>query len=145
MRLPYYVIRGAQSRYTIGVAAVVRDRAGNFLLVEHTYHPRFPWGLPGGWADADEDPAAAALRELKEELALDARILRILCVARTATSHIDLAYLCQACGPIGQLSHELLGYRWVKREDLPALKPFHRRAIAAALEQEPKDPPWAKV
>ena len=67
LRLPYLLFSRAQARYTVGVAAVVFDDQGRILLVEHSYHPRFPWGLPGGWIGDDEDPAAAILRELKEE------------------------------------------------------------------------------
>ncbi len=132
MRLPYLFYRGLQGRYTVGVAAVIFDRRGRVLLVEHAYHPQFPWGLPGGWIGADEDPAAAVLRELKEELALSARVLRALHISRTAPQHIDLAFHCEALGDIGKLSHELLAYRWVERERLPALKGFHRHCIALA-------------
>ncbi len=135
VRLPYLVYQRARPRYTLGVAAVIVDEAGAVLLVEHVYHPRFAWGLPGGWIDVDEDPAAAILRELHEELALSARVRRVVHVAKTAANHIDIAYLCAAESPIGKLSHELLAYRWVAVDDLPPLKPFHARAIELAGQQ----------
>ena len=132
MRLPYLVYSRARPRYTLGVAAVVFNDRGETLLVEHVYHPRFPWGLPGGWVDADEDPAAAVLRELREELSLNARVCRVVHVARTAPNHIDIACMCAAESDIGKLSHELLAYRWVSVDALPLLKPFHARAIEFA-------------
>ena len=132
LRLPYLLFSRTQTRYSLGVAAVVFDIDGNVLLVEHSYHPRFPWGLPGGWIGHDEDPAAAILRELREELQLEAEVKRVLLASKTAPNHIDLAFLCQSKGDIGKLSHELLDYAWVNREELPDIKTFHRRAIAAA-------------
>ena len=132
MRLPYLVYSRARPRYTLGVAAVVFNDQGEALLVEHAYHPRFAWGLPGGWVDADEDPAAAILRELREELALRARVCRVVFVARTAPNHIDIAFRCAAESDIGKLSHELLDYRWGSVDSLPLLKPFHARAIELA-------------
>ena len=145
MRLPYLVFRRFQPRFTIGVAAVVLDPAGRVLLVEHAYHPRFPWGLPGGWINHDEDPRLAVLRELREELQLDAANVRILHTAKTARNHIDMAYLCEARSPIGRLSHELLTYRWVERADLPAIKDFHRESIEAAFIAIPRSKIWENV
>ena len=134
MKLPYFVIQRTRPRYTIGVAAVIFDQSGAALLVEHAYHPRDPWGLPGGWIDADEDPAQAILRELREELSLTAEIRRVVHVARTVPNHVDIAFLCAAKSPVGALSHELLAWRWVAMEALPRLKPFHARAIQLASQ-----------
>lgn len=135
VRLPYLVYHQTRPRYTLGVVAVIADVAGAVLLVEHVYHPRFAWGLPGGWIDADEDPAAAILRELHEELALSARVCRVAHLAKTAPNHIDIAFLCAAESPVGKLCHELLAYRWVAADELPPLKPFHARAIELARKQ----------
>ena len=136
MRLPYLAYQRTRPRYTLGVAAVILDARGAVLLVEHAYHPRFAWGLPGGWIDADEDPAAAVLREVREELSLDARICRLVHAARTAPNHIDIAFRCRANGEVGKLSHELLDYRWLDMDALPPLKPFHARAIELAKQSQ---------
>ena len=134
MRLPYVIFSRAQARYTVGVAAVVFDGQRRVLIVEHAYHPRLPWGLPGGWVDEDEDPAESVLRELEEELQLEAEVVCVVQARRTAREHIDLAFLCEAKSPVGALSHELLGYKWLNAESLPELKPFHRRAIGVAVK-----------
>ena len=145
MRMPYLVYSRMQARYTIGVVAVVFDGAGRVLLVEHAYHPRFAWGLPGGWIDKDEDPEAAVLRELNEELQLKARVLRVVHSSMTAPNHIDMAFQCEALSPIGKLSHELLDFQWLAREDLPDIKRFHRQAIEFASERLPRGEQWERV
>lgn len=132
LRLPYRLFSRLQARYSVGVAAVVFDDSGRILLVEHSYHPRFPWGLPGGWIGDDEDPAAAVIRELKEELQLEVDVIRIIHISKTLRNHIDLAFLCEARCPVGKLSHELLDYAWVNCDELPEIKNFHRRSIEAA-------------
>ena len=145
LRLPYQLYSRVQPRYTIGVAAVIFDNEGRVLLVEHAYHPRFPWGLPGGWIGDDEEPAAAVLRELGEELQLDARVLRVVHVSKTAPLHIDLAFQCDALNPIGKLSHELLDYRWAALDDLPAIKRFHRRSIESAVLPRNGSNEWERL
>ena len=145
MRLPYLVYSRTQARYTIGVSAVILDGAGRVLLVEHAYHPRFPWGLPGGWIDADEDPSAAIVRELSEELQLNARVVRVVYIAKTAPNHIDLAFHCEASSPIGKLSHELLDFKWVARGHLPDIKRFHRQSIETAYAHIQGGEEWERV
>ncbi len=132
MRLPYLLVSRIQARYSVGVAAVVFDASGRVLLVEHSYHPLFPWGLPGGWVGNDEDPARAIVRELKEELQLEVDVVRIIHSSKTVPNHIDLAFLCRAKSPVGKLNHELLDYAWVDCDELPELKRFHRHSIEAA-------------
>jgi 8-oxo-dGTP pyrophosphatase MutT (NUDIX family) len=51
-----------------GVKCVLTD-ADCVLLVRHTYGPR-DWDLPGGGLKRGEAPAAAARREMREELGL---------------------------------------------------------------------------
>lgn len=50
-----------------GCCIIGRDEAGGILLVRHSYGPPV-WSFPGGGMRKNEDPEAAALRELAEEL-----------------------------------------------------------------------------
>jgi 8-oxo-dGTP pyrophosphatase MutT (NUDIX family) len=50
-----------------GVTVIALDDAGRVLLVRHSYGKGW-WTLPGGGLHAGEDPLAAALRELAEEV-----------------------------------------------------------------------------
>lgn len=59
--------------------ALIRNDAGQVLLCELTY--KTFWDLPGGVVDPGESPAAAVLRELREELQVDGRIASLSVVA----------------------------------------------------------------
>jgi ADP-ribose pyrophosphatase YjhB (NUDIX family) len=50
-----------------GVSAYVFDAAGRVLLAHHV--DSGIWALPGGAVEPDEDPAAAAAREAREDAA----------------------------------------------------------------------------
>jgi 8-oxo-dGTP pyrophosphatase MutT (NUDIX family) len=64
------------------VAVILRDGDGGveLLFIRRAEHPRDPWsgqmGLPGGRVDpGDSSPLATALRETREEIALDLEAL----------------------------------------------------------------------
>ncbi len=135
-----WAMQGAQTlwrftrpRFSIGVVGVVFNAAGEVLLVEHVFHPYTPWGLPGGWVERGEQPDETLVRELHEELQLNAVVTRIVAMERPHTTHLDLAYLCRANGDVGALSGELLDYRWCDPDQLPAIRLFHRQAIQQAV------------
>ncbi|WP_262379938.1 NUDIX domain-containing protein [Nonomuraea sp. PA05] len=67
-----------QARKRVGTDALIRDEHGRVLLVDPVYKP--DWDLPGGMAENNEPPAAAARREVKEELGLDLEIRSALVV-----------------------------------------------------------------
>jgi 8-oxo-dGTP diphosphatase len=54
-------------------SAVVLDDAGQVLLVHHNKIGQ--WLYPGGHVDPDEDPAEAALREVREETGIEATVI----------------------------------------------------------------------
>jgi ADP-ribose pyrophosphatase YjhB (NUDIX family) len=58
-------LRGARGR---GVLAVPLTPEGRLVLLRLTYAPG--WRLPGGGVERGEDPRAAALRELREEIGM---------------------------------------------------------------------------
>lgn len=130
--LSFPIYRFFRPKYSMGVVGVLFNEAGEVLLVEHVFHPRTPWGLPGGWVDNNEDPQAAVSRELREELSIQATPLIIISAEKTIYNHLDLAYLCQTQDSVGRLSYELLAYRWFPLHQLPPLVRFHREAIQQA-------------
>jgi ADP-ribose pyrophosphatase YjhB (NUDIX family) len=67
-----------QPRKRVSADVILRNRAGQILLVNPGYKP--DWDLPGGMAEANEPPHETVRRELKEELGLDVQAGDLLCV-----------------------------------------------------------------
>lgn len=136
MRVPYTVYRFIQPKYSVGVVGVVLNAQQQVLLVEHVFHPRHPWGLPGGWIGRNEDPSKAVQRELQEELQLKVDASTLLLARVTEHRHMDFAFLCTPHNEPGALSYELFNYGWFSPRRLPKLWPFHYEAIVVALEHQ---------
>lgn len=65
-----------QARKRVAADVLIRDEADRALLVNPTYKDF--WDLPGGMAETNEPPRAAAERELREELGLTVPAGRLL-------------------------------------------------------------------
>jgi 8-oxo-dGTP diphosphatase len=130
-----YSFRQLQGWFTAGVVGVVLNSRREILIVEHVFHPEWPWGLPGGWLGRGEAPRDGLQRELREETGLSVAILRPLLIENGFyfRTHLDISFLCIAENEVQSLSSELIDYRWVKPEELPEMIPFHSASIAAAL------------
>ena len=59
-------------KYVLGVAAVLSDGHGNVLLQQRRKHPGFGLEVLSGGRVDDETPIQAIVRELKEEIGIDA-------------------------------------------------------------------------
>lgn len=134
IRFAYSAYRILQTKYSVGVVGILIDDTNRVLLVEHVFHPRLPWGLPGGWVDFNEDPQHGVKRELSEELGLRVQVEYIVALKRTQYNHLDIAYLVSAESMnVSHLSSELLSYAWYPVDDLPPLNDFQQHAIQEAL------------
>ncbi len=139
------IVRLVQPRFSCGVVGVLLDAdRARVLLVEHVYHGRTPWGLPGGWMDRDEDPARTVEREFAEETGLRVRAVRPLLVVLGMKwrRHLDVVFLVEQDGASQtiRLCDELLSYRWAAPDDLPPLVALHYQAIALALDVADRSP-----
>lgn len=120
-------------------SAIVLDDAGRVLLIHHNKVGR--WLYPGGHIDPNEDPAQAALREVREETGIRAELIADPLPALVGVTalvppwlitemavvdqrtgphrHIDHVYVCRPVG--GELTPQLAevaGCRWVAVADL---------------------------
>ncbi|WP_284057897.1 HAD-IIA family hydrolase [Thermalbibacter longus] len=73
-------------RVAPGVAAVVLDGDGRVLLVKRADNGR--WGLPMGQVERGETVAEAVARELREEVGLEVRVLRLVGVYSEPASQV---------------------------------------------------------
>lgn len=122
-----------QPKYAVGVVGVVMHEDGSVLLVEHVFHAVKPWGLPGGWMKRNEHPEDCIKRELLEELELRVEIERLLGTELSEPGLLGFAYLCRPTGPVGQISGELLDWKWTDPGAVPSLVSFHQYALEEAL------------
>jgi ADP-ribose pyrophosphatase YjhB (NUDIX family) len=69
-------------------ASIVLNRRREVLLVKRKHDPhQGKWCLPMGFAETGETIAAAALRELREETGIEARVVRLLDADSSESSH----------------------------------------------------------
>jgi 8-oxo-dGTP diphosphatase len=110
---------------TIVVAAAVIEQDGRFLLTrrQRGVHLEGFWEFPGGKCEPGESHGACLVREIREELDVEAAVGEEL----LATAHaypdrrVELHFLrCAIVGaPVPQLGQEM---RWVPRDELARLE-----------------------
>jgi len=106
-------------------AAVFRD--GRILLVKEREDGC--WTLPGGWADIGDSPAAAAVREVREESGYEVACRKLaLLFDRDKHGHPPLPYhvyklffLCDLLGGTASPNHETAGVDFFAEDALPPL------------------------
>lgn len=120
----------------VGADAAIFDDEDRILLVLRADTAR--WCLPCGWVEPNESPAEAAVRELREETGIDARVLQLVDVYTRMPSaeygpHTTVAavYLCERVGGALEGSHEGLDLRYWRIEDVPI---WHAQHHSHALD-----------
>jgi 8-oxo-dGTP diphosphatase len=109
---------------TVVVAAAVIERDGYFLLTRRQkgVHLEGYWEFPGGKCKPGETHAACLVREIREELGVEAEVGEEVLTTRHAyvDRRVELHFLrCTVSGtPAPQLGQEM---QWVAREDLAML------------------------
>lgn len=112
----------------VGVRGAVFDGAGRILMVRETVDEN-RWTLPGGWADVNQTPAQAVVREVFEESGYIVRAVKLAAVwdrARqahqppTAFSVVRLFFICALEGGAAKTSLETSEVGWFAEADIPA-------------------------
>lgn len=110
---------------TIVVTAAVIERGDEILVTRRPQgvHLAGHWEFPGGKCDPGESLHACMIRELREELGVEAIVGDEMLVTthEYADRHVELHFLrCTVSGtPSPQLGQDM---RWVRREDLVTLQ-----------------------
>lgn len=110
--------RMTQPTFTVSVAGIITNVDGRVLLLNHLLRPNSGWGLPGGFINFGEQPAAAFRREIKEETGIDVTEVVLLKV-RTFKSHVEILYTARSAGEAKVLSREILDLAWFAPDDCP--------------------------
>lgn len=127
----------------VGVDAAVVNDKGEILVLQRKDNGT--WGVPGGWADADELPFETAKRETLEESGLAVEPIGYIGVgAKTPSTHpgwVSQVNICVAIEPVPSggevvLSHEHTAYKWITDAEQidnwnMAHKPLVERAFVA--------------
>lgn len=108
----------------IPVACAVIERNGRILIAQRPPHKHIglKWEFPGGKVEADETPAAAIVREIREELALDVAVVRALpsFVHRYPNATIEMIpFVCRLAPASPEaVPSEHIAVAWVAPEEL---------------------------
>ncbi len=116
------------------VAALVRYQ-GQILLARNAHWPAGMFSLVAGYLEQNEAPEAAVVREVKEELSLDASIQAFIGhYSFTLKNQLIIAYALHATGNL-VLNHEIAEVKMVPPDRLdPAM--FGKLALTAAVVRD---------
>lgn len=122
-----------------GVSLIVRDERARILLVRHSYGPD-RWALPGGGCKRGEEPQAAAMRELHEEVGLTAKDIELLSVIQEVISgspHTAFVFAARAEGELRPDRREIVKAQFFAAGEMPGeLSALTRRRLALWLETD---------
>lgn len=126
------------------VAGIIEDGEGRVLLAERPPGKRLAgmWEFPGGKIELGESGEEALVRELKEELELDVRIVKGLGVfPHTYTwGLIDLHVFVVRALNAPQETQDVLAFKWVKPDSIARgeLAPADIKPLEYYLSSRPK-------
>ena len=105
--------------------AIFRDN--RVLLVRERVDGK--WTVPGGWADVNDTPSLAILKEIEQESGFTARVLKLAAIydrnKRNQPAYLfhswKLFFVCEITGGEARTSHETTGVEFFPLDALPEL------------------------
>lgn len=122
-------VRVTQDTFTISVAAVITNPAGEILLLDHRIRPTSGWGFPGGFIEHGEQPEQGLRREIREEVGLEITDVSLIRV-RTLGKHIEMLFGAVSDGTAAIKSREIKDFGWFAAASLPEQMSAGQRAYA---------------
>jgi len=129
------VVRRVTPTFTVGAICLVERGDGRILLIRQSY--RNHWGLPGGLLQRREDPAVAAVREIREEVGLDIELVSEPAVVVDASPRrIDVVFRARPAredeaDAVCPSSVEIVEAAWFLPTELPRLQVETAQAVQA--------------
>lgn len=123
----------------VDVRGFVINEKDQILLAKESVDSK--WTIPGGWADIGNTPTEVAIREIKEETGLDAKIVRLLAIYdKQRHQHpaepyyiYKLMFHCKVVGGELEPGFDMLGADWFSLDALPPLS--EERILLTQLKQ----------
>jgi 8-oxo-dGTP diphosphatase len=129
-------------RNPVPASGIILVEGGKVLLVRRKFDPREGmWTLPAGFVEAEEDAAACAVREMKEETNLDVEVVRLFNVYSAfddpRTPVVLVLYQGRRTGGDLRCGDDASDARFFSLNDLPAEIAFraHRWALSDIQKQ----------
>jgi 8-oxo-dGTP diphosphatase len=95
------------------------------------------WETPGGRIEKNEDPKKAILREIKEEINLDCKIIKELPLLHVIDKQVDSTahiFLLNSTTDKITLSHEHSDYKWCTIDEIKTLNTVYTDLLLKNLE-----------
>jgi 8-oxo-dGTP diphosphatase len=104
--------------FTIGAFAIILDKHKRVLLCHRRDYDL--WNLPGGGVNKGESPWEGVIREVKEEVCLDVRIVRLQGVYyKPEKDDLVFSFICQPVGGKFAPTDEADEIKYYKLNDIP--------------------------
>jgi len=125
----------------ITIVGAIVEREGKYLMVERLKRSRGYFEFPGGKLEEGESDQSALVRELKEELKVDATVRGSEPVAIGQDGPVELkCYLADISGE-PQAPPDTLSFRWVSSGELKtlAVPPADQAVVQSILDQQQRE------
>ena len=128
-----------EQKKSIRVVAAVLIQGGRLFATQRGYGEwKDWWELPGGKVEPGEQPEAALQREIREELATEIEVGKLLTTVEHDYPQFHLTMHCYACtvtqGQLSLLEHE--DARWLAADELDSVKWLPADTAVISLTKE---------